>query len=111
MKWITRNYGTHADNHLDPNALPEINGINYRDVVTENMSIAAGLEGITGDPFTGICIANMTIGMAKKYPWSCLEVEGVVPPPCGLLADQGEEKLAVDGIQLQKCSYRMKYNF
>ncbi|KAK4397192.1 putative polygalacturonase [Sesamum angolense] len=125
--WMTGNYGSHADDHYDPNALPEINGINYRDVVAENVSIAARLEGITGDPFTGICIANVTIGMAKKakkYPWSCLEVEGVssgvVPPPCGLLADQGEEKLgmcdfptenlAVDGIQLQKCSYRMKYN-
>ncbi|KAL0309263.1 UNVERIFIED_CONTAM: putative polygalacturonase [Sesamum radiatum] len=125
--WMTGNYGSHADDHYDPNALPEINGINYRDVVAENVSIAARLEGITGDPFTGICIANVTIGMAKKakkYPWSCLEVEGVssgvVPQPCGLLADQGEEKLgmcdfpteslAVDGIQLQKCSYRMKYN-
>ncbi|KAL0373688.1 UNVERIFIED_CONTAM: putative polygalacturonase [Sesamum radiatum] len=126
--WITGNYGSHADNHYDPNALPEINGINYRDVVAENVSIAARLEGITGNPFTGICIANVTIGMAKKakkYPWRCLEVEGVssgvVPPPCGLLADQGEDKLgmcdfpteslAVDGIQLQKCSYRMKYDF
>ncbi|KAL0347788.1 UNVERIFIED_CONTAM: putative polygalacturonase [Sesamum calycinum] len=88
--WMTGNYGSHADDHYDPNALPEINGMAKK---------------------------------AKKYPWSCLEVEGVssgvVPQPCGL-ADQGEEKLgmcdfpteslAVDGIQLQKCSYRMKYN-
>ncbi|KAI3449211.1 hypothetical protein Pfo_005876 [Paulownia fortunei] len=124
--WITGNYGSHADNHYDPNALPEIKGINYRDVVAENVTMAARLEGISGDPFTGICISNVTIGMAKKakkYPWTCAEVEGitsgVVPPPCNLLPDKGEEKLgmcdfpsdslAIDSIELQKCSYRMNY--
>ncbi|XP_051128176.1 probable polygalacturonase isoform X2 [Andrographis paniculata] len=124
--WITGNYGSHADNHYDPNALPEIKGINYRDIMAENVSMAARLEGISGDPFTGICISNATIGMArkaKKYPWSCSEVEGissgVVPTPCGLLASQGEETqptmcdlpsdtppTPIDSIQLQKCSYR-----
>ncbi|XP_073045085.1 probable polygalacturonase isoform X2 [Primulina eburnea] len=124
--WMTGNYGSHADNHYDPNALPKITGINYRDVVAENASMAARLEGISGDPFTGICISNVTIGMAlksKKYPWTCVEVEGissgVVPPPCNLLPDQGEERqgmcdfpsdtLAIDTVELQKCSYSMRY--
>ncbi|KAK6141040.1 hypothetical protein DH2020_025221 [Rehmannia glutinosa] len=124
--WMTGNYGSHADSHYDPNALPEIKGINYRDVVAENVAMAGRLEGISGDPFTGICISNVTIGMAKKakkYPWTCADVEGVaggvVPTPCELLPDQGEEKLgmcdfpsdslAIDSVELQKCSYGMKY--
>ncbi|KAL0428826.1 UNVERIFIED_CONTAM: putative polygalacturonase [Sesamum radiatum] len=124
--WITGNYGSHADNHYDPNALPEIKGINYRDVVAENVSMAGRLEGISGDPFTGICMSNVTIGMAakaKKYPWSCVEVEGtassVVPRPCDLLPDQGEQglsmcdfpsdSLAVEAMELQTCSFRMNY--
>ncbi|KAL8554241.1 hypothetical protein ACS0TY_002443 [Phlomoides rotata] len=124
--WMTGNYGSHADTHYDPNALPEITGINYRDVVAENVTMAARLEGISGDPFTNICISNATISMAKKakkYPWTCTEVKGVtsgvVPPPCNLLPDQGEDKqgmcdfpaesFAIDSLQLQKCSYRMNF--
>lgn len=97
--WMTGNYGSHADSHYDPNALPEIRGIKYRDVVAENATMAARLEGISGDPFTGICMSNVTVGMAKKakkHPWTCSEVEGVtsgvVPPPCSLLPDQGRDK-------------------
>ncbi|CAK9156736.1 unnamed protein product [Ilex paraguariensis] len=120
--WMTGNYGSHADNHYDPNALPVIQGVNYRDVVAENVTMAARLEGISGDPFTGICISNVTIGLAKKakkVPWTCADVQGitsgVVPPPCGLLPDQGPERvgicdfpannLAIDAVELQRCSY------
>lgn len=125
--WMTGNYGSHADSHYDPKALPEITGINYKDVVAENVTMAARLEGISGDPFTNICISNATISMAKKakkYPWTCTEVQGVtsgvVPPPCNLLPDQGEKKqgicdfpsesLVIDSLQLQKCSYKMNYS-
>lgn len=120
--WITGNYGSHADNNYDPNALPEIKGINYRDVVAENVSMAARLEGIAGDPFTGICMSNVTIRLAakaKKYPWTCTDVEGVtggvVPPPCQLLPEQSEkgegmcdfpaDSLPIDDMELQTCSY------
>lgn len=124
--WMTGNYGSHADSHYDPNALPEIKGINYRDVVAENVSMAARLEGISGDPFTGICISNVTIGMAKKAkknPWTCSEVEGVtsgvVPPSCNLLPNKEEEnqglcdfptdRLAIEDLKLKKCSYVKNY--
>lgn len=120
--WMTGNYGSHADNHYDPNALPVIQGINYRDMVAENVSMAARLEGISGDPFTGICISNVTIGLAKKakkVPWTCADIEGVVsgvvPQPCGLLPDQGPEKvgmctfptqnLPIDNVETKKCSF------
>ncbi|XP_051132615.1 probable polygalacturonase [Andrographis paniculata] len=124
--WITGNYGSHADSHYDPNALPVIKGINYRDVVAENVSMAGRLEGISGDPFTGICMSNVTIGMAKKTkkaPWTCSEVEGkssgVVPPPCNLLPNTGKGKmnmcefpsdsLDIENIEMQKCSHRKTY--
>ncbi|KAL8499923.1 hypothetical protein ACS0TY_019796 [Phlomoides rotata] len=118
--WITGNYGSHADNNYDPNAMPEIKGINYRDVVAENVTMAARLEGITGDPFTGICMSNVSIGLAakaKKYPWRCADVAGitsaVVPQPCEQLPEQKEqgacefpaESLGVERMELQKCSF------
>ncbi|KAF8380177.1 hypothetical protein HHK36_027659 [Tetracentron sinense] len=121
--WMTGNYGSHPDNHFDPNAFPVIQGINYRDMVAENVSMAARLEGISGDPFTGICISNVTIRMAvkaKKVPWTCTDIEGitsgVTPPPCGLLPDQGPEKittcafpaesLPIDTVEVKRCTYR-----
>ncbi|KAK7274334.1 hypothetical protein RIF29_15418 [Crotalaria pallida] len=124
--WITGNYGSHADTHYDPNALPEITNINYRDMVADNVTMAARLEGISNDPFTGICIANVTIGLAakaKKQPWTCADIEGitsgVTPQPCNLLPDQGPEKitacdfptesLPIDRLELKKCTYSMKY--
>lgn len=125
MKWVflmNGNYKAHADGHYDPNALPEVKGINYRDVVAENVSMAARLEGISGDPFTGICISNVTINVAaksKKVQWMCNDVAGITsgvsPPPCGSLPDQGPEKigacdfpadsLAIDRVNFKKCSY------
>ncbi|KAJ8900533.1 hypothetical protein K2173_025310 [Erythroxylum novogranatense] len=121
--WMTGNYGSHADKNYDPNALPVIQGINYRDMVAENVSIAARLEGISGDPFKEICISNVTIGMAakaKKVPWTCTDVEGITsvvsPRACDLLPDQGPAKitacdfptedLPIESVKLQKCSYR-----
>lgn len=124
--WMTGNYGSHADSHYDPNALPEIKGINYRDIVAENVTMAARLEGIAGDPFTGICMSNVTMTMAKKakkYPWTCTDVEGVtggvVPPPCQLLPEKAEkeegmcdlpaESLPIEDVELQTCSYGNSY--
>ncbi|MBA0652691.1 hypothetical protein Goklo_019928 [Gossypium klotzschianum] len=124
--WMTGNYKAHADSHYDPNALPVIQGINYRDIMADNVSMAARLEGIEGDPFTQICISNVTIGMAakaKKVPWTCTDVEGissgVSPRPCDQLPDQGPEKitacdfpaepLSIDRVVLKSCTYRMKY--
>ncbi|XP_057800139.1 probable polygalacturonase isoform X2 [Salvia miltiorrhiza] len=120
--WMTGNYGSHPDNNYDPNALPVIQNINYRDMVAENVTMAAQLAGIPGDPFTGICISNVTIELAKKAKkviWNCTDVEGVssgvVPQPCDKLQDQEsacdfpEETLPIDNVEIQTCSYRRKY--
>lgn len=124
--WMTGNYGSHADKNYDPNALPLIQGINYRDMVADNVTMAARLEGIAGDPFKEICISNVTIGLApkaKKVPWTCTEIEGmtsgVSPRPCDLLPDQGPEKITscdfppenipIDLVQFKTCSFGMSY--
>lgn len=124
--WMTGNYGSHADKNYDPNALPLIQGINYRDMVADNVTMAARLEGIAGDPFKEICISNVTIGLApkaKKVPWTCTEIEGmtsgVSPRPCDLLPDQGPEKITscdfppenipIDLVQFKMCSFGMSY--
>ncbi|CAA0812142.1 Pectin lyase-like superfamily protein [Striga hermonthica] len=124
--WMTGNYGSHPDDKYDPNALPEIKNINFRDVVAENVTMAARLEGIAGDPFTGICLSNVTVGMAKKAKkvfWNCTDIEGVssgvVPRPCSELEGGGTEGdvvcdfpvegLPIDSVEAQTCSYRRKY--
>ncbi|XP_024985951.1 probable polygalacturonase [Cynara cardunculus var. scolymus] len=121
--WMTGNYGSHPDDKWDPNAIPIIQNINYRDMVAENVTMAARLEGISGDPFTGICISNVTIEMskfAKKLSWNCTDIEGissdVTPQPCDALAVQGgktcdfpEENLPIEDVKVQLCSYRANY--
>ncbi|PQM37031.1 putative polygalacturonase [Prunus yedoensis var. nudiflora] len=128
MKWVFKmngDYGSHADGNYDKNAVPEIKGINYRDMVADNVTIAARLEGIADHPFTGICISNVTIGLAakaKKQPWTCTDIEGitsgVTPSPCDLLPDQGPkatacdfpaDDLPIDLVELKQCTYRMSY--
>ncbi|XP_068305134.1 probable polygalacturonase [Pyrus communis] len=124
--WMTGNYGSHADNGYDPYALPVIQNINHHEMAAENVTMAAELEGIPGDPFTGICKSNVTITLAKnvkKLPWNCTDVAGisscVVPQPCEALAYQvpgsvaacnfPEESLPIDNVQVQVCSYGRKH--
>ncbi|CAL1375249.1 unnamed protein product [Linum trigynum] len=123
--WMTGNYGSHPDNNYDPNAIPVVENINYRDMVAENVSMAAKLEGIGGDPFTGICISNVTIGLvekAKKLQWNCTDISGVTssvtPKACDLLPDQGakqtscnfpDDTLAIEEVEAHACSYSKRY--
>ncbi|CAN1820569.1 Probable polygalacturonase [Linum perenne] len=118
--WMTGNYGSHADKGFDLNVLPIIQNINYRDMVADNVSMAARLEGIAGDPFTQICISNVTIGLAakaNKVPWTCTDVggitSGVSPRPCDFLPEQGPEKMAetlpIDSVELKTCSSKISY--
>ncbi|KAF5730024.1 polygalacturonase [Tripterygium wilfordii] len=123
--WMTGNYGSHPDNNYDPNAIPVIQNINYRDMVAENVTMAAKLEGISGDPFTGICISNVTIQLTekpKKLQWNCTDIEGissnVTPQPCNLLPNQSpennfachfpEDSLPIENADVQMCSHSMK---
>ncbi|KAK9994571.1 hypothetical protein SO802_024274 [Lithocarpus litseifolius] len=116
--WTAGNYNQHPDPFFDPKAIPEIKGINFRDVVAENVTYPGSLAGIQGDPFTGICISNATITLTEKPEellWNCTDISGVTsnvtPKPCALLPEkQGlncpfpEDRLPIDDVQLKVCS-------
>ncbi|KAF1880597.1 hypothetical protein Lal_00011656, partial [Lupinus albus] len=116
--WMTGAYGSHADSGFDPKALPEITRINYRDITADNVTYAARLDGITNDPFTGICISNVHIKVSaakKKLQWNCTNIAGVTnnvtPQPCSLLPQKEGQScsypkdiLPIDNVQLKTCS-------
>lgn len=124
--WMNGDYGSHPDKGWDPKALPQITNINYKDVVGKNVSIVGDLSGIKGDPFTNICVSNVTVELAskkgsflssekaKKLPWSCIDVGGVTsrvtPKACDLLPEKQvdcafpSDTLPIDVVELKKCS-------
>ncbi|PRQ38529.1 putative galacturan 1,4-alpha-galacturonidase [Rosa chinensis] len=117
--WMTGAYGSHPGEGFDPKALPVIQNINYREVVAENVTMPAQLDGIASDPFKGICISNVSISLTekpKKLLWNCTDVEGVTsnvtPKACDSLPEQQkpidcafpEDKLAIEGVKLTTCS-------
>ncbi|XP_077247408.1 putative polygalacturonase [Tasmannia lanceolata] len=117
--WMTGNYGSHPDDHWDPKAIPVIDKISYSNMVAENVTMAGQLEGLHQSPFTGICISNVTIGLAKskKPAWNCTDIHGVSssvsPQPCDLLSEKGSEsgpcpyptdKLPIDNVEFKECS-------
>ncbi|PNX72593.1 putative polygalacturonase-like protein, partial [Trifolium pratense] len=119
---MTGSYADHSDSKFDPKAaLPNVTGINFRDVTAKNVTIAGELKGISNDPFTGICISNATIEMfvnkdadKVKLPWNCTDVSGVtsnvVPKPCELLPEKKvdcsfpTDKLPIENVQFKTCS-------
>lgn len=117
--WMTGSYGSHPDPDFNPKALPDISNINYQDVVAENVTYSARLEGIHGDTFKGICISNVTIELTekpKKLQWNCTDIEGVTsnvtPKACDLLPEKEEkfdcnfpeDKLPIDTVELSTCT-------
>jgi polygalacturonase len=116
--WMSGAYSQHPDGGFDPNAIPQIQGINYRDIVAENVSYPGKLDGIDNAPFTGICISNATMTLTEKpmeLPWNCTNIAGVTsnvtPEPCsslpvknGVVCDFPEDRLPIDDIELKTCS-------
>ncbi|KAF5732045.1 polygalacturonase [Tripterygium wilfordii] len=83
---FTGQYGEHPDEFYDPNALPVIERITFKDVTGENIKFAGLLEGIERDNFRNICLSNITLNVTSKYPWNCSYVQGysdlVLPAAC-----------------------------
>ncbi|GFP81011.1 probable polygalacturonase [Phtheirospermum japonicum] len=116
MFWMTGAYGSHPDTGYDPKALPNITNINFGNVVAKNVTFVGDLSGIQGDPFTGICISNVTVEKKKKklkLPWNCTDISGVTsrvtPKPCDLLPEKQvdcaypDDTLAIDTVVLETC--------
>ncbi|KAI5395300.1 hypothetical protein KIW84_061769 [Lathyrus oleraceus] len=66
--WMIGTYEQHPDKDFDSKAFLKVSGINYRDVIAKNMTIA---------------------GEKNKLPWNCIGVAGVSnnvsPQSCELL--------------------------
>ncbi|CAA7056386.1 unnamed protein product [Microthlaspi erraticum] len=120
--WMSGNYDQHPDEGYDPKALPVVTNINFRDMTAENVTQSARLDGIDKDPFTGICISNVTIALTekpKKLQWNCTNVAGVTsrvtPEPCSLLPESKasgkaadckfpSDLIPIESVVLKKCS-------
>uniref|UniRef100_A0A453HV85 Polygalacturonase n=3 Tax=Aegilops tauschii TaxID=37682 RepID=A0A453HV85_AEGTS len=86
------NLSSHPDDDFDPSELPVIDQITLKNMVGTNISVAGVLSGIDGDPFTAICLSNLSFSItdsAYSTPWSCSNVSGysesVFPEPCSEL--------------------------
>ncbi|ESQ45651.1 hypothetical protein EUTSA_v10011050mg [Eutrema salsugineum] len=115
--WMNGNYDSHPDEGYDPKALPEVSNINFRDMTAENVTMSASLDGIEKDPFTGVCISNVTIDLSakpKKLQWNCTNVAGVTsrvkPEPCSLLPEKNadcmfpSDLIPIESVVLKKCT-------
>ncbi|XP_039127712.1 probable polygalacturonase isoform X2 [Dioscorea cayenensis subsp. rotundata] len=85
---FTGHCGDHPDDKYDPTALPKISRITLKNIVGHNVSVAGVLTGISGDPFTDICLSNIALAITAdpSRSWTCSNVSGfsesVVPQPC-----------------------------
>lgn len=84
----TGQFTSHPDDGYDPNALPIVTGITFRDIVGVNISTAGVFSGIDESPFTSICLSNVSFSVSydPSITWICSNVEGssvdVSPEPC-----------------------------
>ncbi|KAL5567909.1 hypothetical protein UlMin_024484 [Ulmus minor] len=113
----TGSYGQHADAGFDPKAFPVVENINFKDIVAENATMAARLEGIPDRPYKGICISNMTISLSENHKdllWNCTDVKGITsnvkPKACALLPEKSGtvcpfpvDKLPIEDVPLKTC--------
>lgn len=85
---ITGQCGDHPDDHFNPDAYPDISGITFKNVIGANITVAGELKGIPEDPFTSICLSNISLSMTSELStsWVCSDVLGfshsVFPEPC-----------------------------
>lgn len=88
----------HPDKGWDPNAIPKVKGISFRNVISLNSTKAPQLKGIEGALFEDICFKNFTmLGLVKSTTWECEFVSGysneVFPLPCPELQNSGSSLL------------------
>nr|GMD12119.1 probable polygalacturonase isoform X1 [Ipomoea batatas] len=85
---------THPDDEFDPNALPVVGNITFKDIIGTNISIAGNFKGLPESPFTSICLSDISFSISpdQSTPWICSDVSGissnVSPEPCPELQNQ-----------------------
>eukprot|EP00252_Welwitschia_mirabilis_P007137 TRINITY_DN1823_c0_g1_i1.p1 TRINITY_DN1823_c0_g1~~TRINITY_DN1823_c0_g1_i1.p1 ORF type:complete len:476 (-),score=83.04 TRINITY_DN1823_c0_g1_i1:193-1620(-) len=83
---FTGAYGDHPDDKYDPNALPKIEKITFRDITGDQIKQAGTWEGIEKAPFRDICMSNVFFNVTDEPAWNCTFVLGfsdtVYPQPC-----------------------------
>ncbi|XP_071718858.1 probable polygalacturonase [Rutidosis leptorrhynchoides] len=88
---LSGDYNSHPDDNYDPDALPIVEGITFKNIVGLNITAAGNLSGIFESPFTSICLSNISLSLNPELsgsysPWSCSNVSGfsknVSPIPC-----------------------------
>lgn len=91
---IAGDVGDHPDENFNPNALPVVKNVNIRVVWGNNVLQPGLIRGLSGSPFTGICLSNINLNTGteprRTAPWLCSDVMGaavgVSPWPCAELA-------------------------
>ncbi|CAK9185820.1 unnamed protein product [Ilex paraguariensis] len=80
---------THPDENFDPQALPVVECITFKDIVGTNITTAGSFTGISESPFTSICLSNISLSISSDpstSSWLCSNVSGfsenVSPEPC-----------------------------
>ncbi|KAI7731582.1 hypothetical protein M8C21_015184, partial [Ambrosia artemisiifolia] len=88
---LTGDSGSHPDDKYDPEALPIVKDISFKNMVGTNITKAGEFRGILESPFTSICLSNVSFALnpatsSSSSPWTCSNVSGfsenVSPVPC-----------------------------
>lgn len=88
---LTGECNSHPDDKYNPEALPIVKGIIFKNMVGVNITRAGSLYGILESPFTSICLSNISFAInpelaGSSSPWECSNVSGfsenVSPLPC-----------------------------
>ncbi|TQD93292.1 hypothetical protein C1H46_021114 [Malus baccata] len=92
---IAGDVGDHPDEKYNPNALPVVKGITFKDIWGVQVQQAGLILGVKNSPFTGICLSNINLhGVtgSRTPPWKCSDVSGaahlVSPLQCSELSAQ-----------------------
>ncbi|KAG8370629.1 hypothetical protein BUALT_Bualt13G0003200 [Buddleja alternifolia] len=79
---------SHPDDKFDPNALPVVSEITFKDVVGVNITKAGEFVGMDENPFTSICLSSVSFDVTSdpSLSWACENIIGssvdVSPEPC-----------------------------
>lgn len=78
--------GEHPDGNFNPNAMPVVKGIELKNIVGHQVSLAGRFLGLKESPLLNICLTNITLNVLSENTWSCSYVLGsassVYPVAC-----------------------------